>query len=121
MREKVKRKVIFHIGLEKTGTTSFQSFCTRNLTELLRHSVLYPTYNFAFFGNNHDPLVASYFPKNAASQLGMRSSHWEKETVFRSLTSEIERASTDTVLISAEHFFFVLFCGSCSATGRRFF
>ena len=104
MREEVRRTIIFHIGLEKTGTTSFQTFCTDNCAELVRHSVLYPANNFAFSKGSHGPLVACYFPKNAANQLMIPSSHRDKEAVLRSLTREIKRASTHTVLISAEHF-----------------
>lgn len=104
MREQPKRKILFHIGLEKTGTTSFQSFCTRNRSELLRHSVLYPTENFGFSKDNHSPLVASYFPGDAAGPLLMRSSHRDKETVLRSLECEIESSLAETVLVSAEHF-----------------
>jgi hypothetical protein len=104
MNRKLKAKIIFHIGLEKTGTTSFQSFCTDNRALLRRESVLYPTNNFGFSKNSHEPLVACYFPKNAASQLVMRSSRRDKAVILRSLNREIERASADTILISAEHF-----------------
>jgi len=59
----MKRKLIFHIGLEKAGTGSFQRFCKEHQELLKEHSVLYPTKGPAFFKNyNHAPLVACYLP-----------------------------------------------------------
>ena len=102
--KKSRTKIIFHIGLEKTGTTSFQSFCTDNRVWLRRQSVLYPTNNFGFSKNSHEPLVACYFPNSLAGQLMMRTSRYGKHVILQSLHREIQRASVDTVLISAEHF-----------------
>lgn len=99
----MRKKLIFHIGLEKTGTTSFQSFCAGNHALLLRHSVLYPTNRAMIWNRHHGPLVACYFPKNAATQETIGVPYREKDRVLRSLNREIEQAAIDTVLISAEH------------------
>jgi hypothetical protein len=104
MTKKSRPTIIFHIGFEKTGTTSFQAFCTNNRALLLQQSVLYPVYNYGFSRGSHEPLASSYFPKNAARQLMMRSSNRDRGAVLRSLFGEIEAVSADTVLISAEHF-----------------
>jgi hypothetical protein len=96
--------IIFHIGLEKTGTTSFQRFCTDRRAQLLSHGILYPTRNSGFFKTSHEPLAACYFPDGAARELAMRSSNRDRASVVRSLIGEIEGASVDTALVSAEHF-----------------
>jgi hypothetical protein len=98
----MKRKLIFHIGLEKTGTDSFQRFCKEHHGLLKEYSVLYPTKNSNFFKNyNHAPLVACYLPHH---DFGVRSSGQAKTMVLQSLTAEIDEDCSDTILISAEHF-----------------
>jgi Sulfotransferase domain len=97
----MKRKIIFHIGLEKTGTDSFQRFCKNN-SPLFRHSsVLYPTQSLAFSKYNHEPLVACYLPY---TPFGISTSGQQRVSVLRSLMAEINHDSADTILISAEHF-----------------
>lgn len=49
-------KAILHIGTEKTGTTSFQSFMHRNRDAVLARGVLYPD---RLGGDNHR-LIATY-------------------------------------------------------------
>lgn len=100
----MKKKIIFHIGLEKSGTTSFQRFCTEQRAQFLGHGILYPTRNLGFLKTNHEPLAACYFPQAAARDLAMRSSNQDRAAVVRSLIGEIENASAPTTLISAEHF-----------------
>jgi hypothetical protein len=95
-----KRRVIFHIGLEKTGTDSFQRFCTEQRALLLRFSTLYPTEGLAFLERNHAPLVACYLPyEDFTVPLS-----GQRPEVLRSLKAEIERSNASAVLISAEHF-----------------
>ena len=62
----MRKKIIFHIGLEKTGTTSFQRFCYENRRALAARGVLYPTRNLAFArqSRNHAALVAGYFERD---------------------------------------------------------
>lgn len=99
----MKKKVIFHIGLEKTGTTSFQGFCAENRAVLLRHSVLYPTSRTLIWKKHHGPIAACYFPNIAAVQQTIGVPYRDKQTVLRSLNREMEKAAADTVLISSEH------------------
>lgn len=95
-------KVIFHIGLEKTGTTSFQSFCTRNARRLLKHNVLYPKRSSAFYALNHAPLTASYLHSESPDDFYLRSTITSSEMV-KSLKSEIEASNVEKVIISSEH------------------
>jgi hypothetical protein len=95
-------KVIFHIGLEKTGTTSFQRFCTRNARGLIKHNILYPKRSSAFYALNHAPLTASYLHSESPDDFYLRSTVTSSEMV-KSLKREIEASSVETVIISSEH------------------
>jgi hypothetical protein len=97
----MKRKIIFHIGLEKTGTDSFQRFCKDNYQLLKQYSVLYPIQSFAFYKVNHEPLVACYLPYEV---FGIATSVHQRVAVLRSLMTEFHKESAETILISAEHF-----------------
>jgi hypothetical protein len=93
-------EIIFHIGLEKTGTDSFQRFCRENRRALLEQGVLYPVKIIGFAEQSHGPLVACYLPYRDLSVAAGRA----REDVLRSLRAEIDRAKPASVLISAEHF-----------------
>ncbi|MGH6811072.1 MAG: sulfotransferase domain-containing protein [Methylocella sp.] len=95
-------KIIFHIGLEKTGTTSFQRFCTRNARRFMRHNVLYPTRSSAFYVLNHAPLTASYLSSESLDDFYLRYTITRFEMV-KSLKREIESSNVETVIISSEH------------------
>jgi hypothetical protein len=95
-------KVMFHIGLEKTGTTSFQRFCTRHARRLLKHDVLYPKRSSAFHALNHAPLTASYLPLERPYDFHLQSTAASCEMV-KSLKCEIESSGVPTVIISSEH------------------
>lgn len=99
-----KPKIIFHIGLERTGTTSFQRYCTNNTNILKKYSVLYPTKNSAFSVDSHGPLVASYLPNDKPKDFAIRSVSSKRPALLRSLLGEIKKSSADTILISSEHF-----------------
>jgi hypothetical protein len=96
-----KTTVTFHIGLEKTGTDSFQRFCTEHRVLLRQHGVLYPTASLAFGQFNHEPLVACYL---SYRDLSIRSSRHNRLEVLRSLIAEVEDAKVEHLLISGEHF-----------------
>src|SRR5215471_5579563 len=97
----MKRRLTFHIGLEKTGTDSFQHFCSEQRDVLRRAGTLYPTHSPAFGAYNHEPLVACYLDYRDFS---IRSSGRTRADVLRSLIAEIEAADLPAILISGEHF-----------------
>jgi hypothetical protein len=97
----MQRRVTFHIGLEKTGTDSFQRFCTERRDWLRQAGTLYPVANLAFAQHSHEPLVACYLSYRDRS---IRSSAQPREVVLRSLKADVERTDCGNVLISAEHF-----------------
>ncbi len=96
-------KVIFHIGLERTGTTSFQQFCTRHARQLARQSVLYPVKCLAFAKLNHAPLAASYLNPQRPPDFYLQTRH-TRDLLLKSLRKEIEGSGAKTVIISSEHF-----------------
>ena len=93
-----KQQVNFHIGLEKTGTTSFQWFCTQRQDVLLRHSLLYPTRNLAFDRYNHQYLVDSYLDERQLGHQPVRP----RPHVLASLRAEMASARADRILIAGE-------------------
>jgi hypothetical protein len=99
-------RVIFHIGAEKTGTTSFQRFCLENQSEWLEQGLLYPTASFAFGKNscNHAPLVAAYLTGAVTPDYSVAKVWRAREETLGSLFAEIESAAAHSVLLSAEHF-----------------
>jgi hypothetical protein len=97
----MKRKITFHIGFEKTGSYSFQTFCTKRAELLQRYSVLYPTSSLAFGDRNHAPLAACYLDYDDFS---IRSSGKPRADVLSALLAEIGEAEGGDILISAEHF-----------------
>jgi len=106
-RNTMPAKVVFHIGLEKTGITSFQKFCHGNSALLRAHGLLYPVHSFAFARRtlNHAPLVASYIASDRWGDYDLAGSPRSRAKVVASLKAEIEGAhGIDTALISAEHF-----------------
>lgn len=101
-----RKKITFHLGLEKTGTTSFQRFCYDHRRTLKRHDVLYPSESFAFsrYSHNHAPLVACYLSQSNHPDFAMTASWRDRTTVVRSLLDELTQATVNNILISAEHF-----------------
>ena len=96
------RKLVFHIGLAKTGTTSFQRFCQSHRRDLRRRGLLYPKRQLGRAAN-HSPLVASYIAhRPEGPTVAMR---WMgRADAVRSLTAEIEASPCETALVSSEHF-----------------
>lgn len=95
---------VFHIGLERTGSTSFQRFCTTNAKRLRKSGVLYPTRTLAFRVDNHGPLVAAYLESRCGCQdFAIRSRLAAKSAMLRSLFKDVARQAPAITLISSEH------------------
>jgi len=93
-----KQRVNFHIGLEKTGTTSFQWFCTERRDVLARHSLLYPTENLGFDRFCHQHLVDCYLDER---QLGHPPARL-RPAVLASLRTEMVSSGAERILIAGE-------------------
>lgn len=97
-----RQTVVFHIGLEKTGTTSLQHFCADNTALLLRHGLLYPTRNKGFGLYNHANLAASYLD-DRPQDFTLTTARVSRQVAVASVLAEIARSDAPTVLLSAEH------------------
>lgn len=78
-----KKNVILHIGVEKTGSTSLQSYLSQYKDILLNEGVLYPETGMV---SNHHYLVA------------------KNEVDLSILIEEFELSGVNTLLLSSEHF-----------------
>lgn len=100
-------KAILHIGTEKTGTTSIQSFLALNRAVLRKAGFLVPV---SLGKTNHRTLAAMVTPDEYDDDFFRRQNlfdpesrraakaHWRK-----SFVQQLDRARPETVLISSEH------------------
>lgn len=93
---------MFHIGLEKTGTTSLQHFCADNTALLRRHGLLYPIRNKGFGLYNHGDLAACYL-SDRPQDFTLTARIVARQPVVASILAEIDRSDAPTVLLSSEH------------------
>jgi len=93
---------VLHIGLEKTGSTSFQAFCADNRERLAALGVCYPKVPACFLRINHAPLAASYFTAAEAAALLIAGRRADRAEAVAAL--EAEAAGAALTLLSAEHF-----------------
>lgn len=100
---------IVHIGTEKTGTTSFQSFMARNRIHLLEQGVIYP----AQLGTDNHRMLATYClpldqPDDSFVGYGIKGHEDMREFSSRvesRFFSQIDEARHKRIcLISSEHF-----------------
>lgn len=93
--------VFLHIGINKTGTSAIQSFCSRHRKLLKSHGLLYP--KTACNGIAHyalsEELGFGLKKKEFTPHLSA-----EFKSLRRSLDEEIADAGNPVVLISSEHF-----------------
>lgn len=94
-------RLILHIGLEKTGSTSFQAYCTQNRARLAASGVVYPAHPACFLKLNHAPLAASYFSAAEAEAQMIAGRSADRAEAIAALKAE--SAGAALTLISAEH------------------
>ena len=99
----MRPRIILHIGLERTGTTSLQQFCLDHKRQLRDASILYPTKTLAFARINHAPLASCYF-SHQSPDFTVVAPPAAKSAVLASLFREIESEGAEVALLSAEHF-----------------
>ena len=98
----MQRRIVFHVGLAKTGTTSFQHACRRHRRLLARHGVLYPRATLGS-ARNHSPLAASYLahrPRDPTIALKVAT----RASAVAALRAEIDTSPCPVALVSSEHF-----------------
>ncbi len=97
-------RLLFHIGLEKTGSTSFQKFCGDHRALLRRRGTLYPANSLCANAVNHAPFAASYFSAEDSRTLLIAGRRADRREAVAALKREIEDAAPQATLVSAEHF-----------------
>jgi hypothetical protein len=96
------KRLVLHIGLAKTGTTSFQHDCRRHRRLLARNGVLYPR-AMCGFAKNHSPLAAAYLAHRPHDPtIAMRVV--PRADAVAAVTAEIEASPCPVALLSSEHF-----------------
>jgi hypothetical protein len=102
----LKRNLVIHIGIPKTGSTALQSFFARNRSPLVEKSIDYlPIGNFAEakagqISSGNGALVArSMLPEKSEAYLP-----WSRERVGRAFMSAVARSNSATLLLSSELF-----------------
>lgn len=97
------KRVILHVGLPKTGSSSLQQYMERNRFRLLQQGFHYPT-----FGANREEAVRRERTPGHAS-LFQHIANGNKPAVMAQLAANVQEASTvsgrpvDTVILSAEN------------------
>ncbi|WP_200327938.1 hypothetical protein [Thiocystis violacea] len=95
-------RVILHIGLEKTGTTSIQRFLSANHRRLIeRHRVLYPLHPSLCRDDAHTPLTAGLLPASACDFISPEARPGVTDMID-ALEASLDKAP-ETLIFSAEH------------------
>jgi hypothetical protein len=95
----VRQKLFIHIGLPKTGTTSFQVFCARNRDWLAQNGVCYPA-------TMRDPTPTSSQHRflNSEMRAEIASGAPYRTHAMNVIAQEVERSALPMALISEEQF-----------------
>lgn len=102
------KKLILHIGTEKTGTTSIQNFLYENRNELLEKNIYIPK-NLGY--KNHRKLATICMNDGHTDDhhksLNLQNSNeiksWQKKTRFQ-IENELKEITQETTIITSEHF-----------------
>lgn len=98
------RKLLVHIGSEKTGSKSIQDFLTQNSLELLdRYRILYPRHPDLFQDPGHFPIVASFLDPSEYDFVPQGKCS-DTSKLSETLRKEYDQANASLMVISAEHF-----------------
>tara|TARA_R110001592_G_scaffold215025_2_gene468292 strand:+ start:64713 stop:66581 length:1869 start_codon:yes stop_codon:yes gene_type:complete len=87
----MKKHLVLHIGMGKTGTTALQEFFWANRRELRRVGILYPEY--AMQSHAHH-LISPYIPPDLENE-------WKFQDVAQ-WAPKLEQSGLDTILLSSE-------------------
>lgn len=98
------KNIFIHIGREKTGTTSLQSFLSINHSKLLEYNVFYPIDKKKkyVFWDQHVGLIPSII-KNKILVLGEERNFINGEA-FDEFLDDIKKVAQENILISSEFF-----------------
>lgn len=98
------KRIVLHIGTEKTATTSLQAFFTLNQERLSQAGVWYPCDERLDYCHRdaHFPLAAATYAE--CPDFVTPKKYFEYKPLFQTLFRDMEARPEGTVLLSAEHF-----------------
>lgn len=98
------KRIILHIGTEKTATTSLQSFFASNHQKLSAAGIWYPCDESLDYCHRsaHFPLAAAFMEDTP--DFVARNKYFEPGALFEKLFRDFDKRPEHTLLLSAEHF-----------------
>ena len=98
------KKIVLHIGTEKTATTSIQSFLCENQKRILKAGIWYPCSEQLDYclRNAHFPLAASLYEE--CPDFVSPRKYFKPDILFNKLFHDFDSREEQTLLLSAEHF-----------------
>ena len=100
----IMKRLIVHIGWEKTGTTSLQAFMSKNAKNLEKSGIFYPNDHYLTFvqGIGHFPLAGAILQQGASREFIASEKLIDGKIILTDFTSYL-RDIKQTVVISCEH------------------
>lgn len=96
----MKPKIILHIGINKTGTTSLQHFFSQNRQALIKNGLLYPATGIHDHAHHHFSRILGFDPRRKL--LGVIDEPSLAE-MRNNLFTEVVKSNAGKVLISSEY------------------
>ncbi len=90
-------KVVFHIGIHKTGTTAIQHFCSANREKLTSLGVCYPAIHLKYQAHHNVPWALGVRHPDAANAVSAQE-------LAAAMLRESSQAHCHTLIVSSEEF-----------------
>ena len=97
------KRLILHIGVEKTGTTSLQQSLCRSARVLEKLDVYYPKSLRQHSDDSHKLLTAAFIPFKRRSFIHPRNRDVDRAGLLAQLAAELSKTRARTIVISSEH------------------
>lgn len=100
---KATRRLVLHIGVEKTGTTSLQMVLSESEDTLAKLDIYYPRSPQEKSDRSHKLLAGAFIPHRRRSFLAPRNRDIDRTELLDRLSAELDQTAASTVVISSEH------------------
>ena len=100
-------KLIFHIGLPKTGTTSLQSLLAASRGKLRSQGIIYPDFGIEGLENHHlllRPICKDFSLEDGVWDARLKGQYLDVEAIKRYLHTKATSAKAHTMVLSSEIF-----------------
>lgn len=98
------KKMILHMGADKTGTSALQSFFANNIEELRNYGFSYYYENKEILSNAKNYRVSDGNAQPLPKLVWINKSSFDKELIEQTLDKHIDYANGQNILMSAEDF-----------------